>query len=433
MRFRSTISNEPQVSFREAILDCLPPAGGLYIPTSAADLRQFFLYMEEGISFTELLATVVPPLFEGGLSPLSASRLAKNAYDFEPELKQLDENISILNLYNGPSGSFKDFGVAFLAAVLEELLDDGANAMILSTVRGDGGINLERAFHGRKGLISVMLYPTGPIRGLDPKTFVTNGGNIIPIQVKGNFDVCQHLVNEAINDRPFSRRYNITSANAVNPGRLLPQMFYYLYAYVKIKKKLSGGLFFSVPSGNFGSLISGLYAWKSGMPVNGFVAAMNANNAFGEYFQGRKFNPRPVKSTNSPALDVGVPSNYARLSSFYDEAPSVMRNMVFPASVDDNTTVKAMEQAWKQYGELIDPHTAVAYAAARDFIGAENCSHIIVLATGHPAREAALVRTATGQSPEIPKKLTLLKKESSPVALIDPHPEALKNAIASCV
>ena len=431
MQFRSTISSGPQVSFREAILDCLPRAGGLYVPTSTTDLRQFFLYMDEGTSYPELLATLAPPLFEGGLNPLSASRLAESACDFEPELKQLDENISILNLYNGPSGSFKDFGVAFFAAVLEELLKDGANAMILSAVRGDGGINLERAFHNRKGLTSVMLYPAGQIRGLNPETFITNGGNIIPIQVKGNFDVCQRLVNETINDRPFSGRYNITSANTINPGRLLPQMFFYLYAYVKIKKKLSGELFFSVPSGNFGSLISGLYAWKSGLPVSGFIAAMNANNAFGEYFQGRSFNPRPVKATNSPALDVGVPSNYARLNSFYDEAPSVMRNMVFPASVDDNATVKAMEQVWKQYGEHIDPHTAVAYAAAVEYIRAKKCSHVIVLATGHPAREAALVRTATGQAPEIPKKLALLKKESAPVALIDAHLDALESAIVS--
>ena len=435
MRFRSTINNEPQVSFKDAILNCLPPSGGLYVPSEMIDLRQHFLKMDDNISYSELVAAVAPPLLSGELSHISASMAAKSAFDFEPELKQLDENISILNLYKGPTGTFKDFSIAFLAAILDELLQDNYKAMILSAVRGDGGKNLEKAFYGRKGLTSVLLYPSGPIRGLDPKTFISEGGNIIPIQVKGNLDDCQRLVNQTINDRPFSERYKITSANTINPGRLLPQAFYYLYAFIKIRKRLSGDLFFSVPSGNFGNLISGLYAWKFGLPVSGFIAAMNTNNAFGEYIQGRDFKPRPVITTNSPALDVGIPSNYPRLNAFYGESPAVMRNMVVPASIDDNATVKAMEEAWKQYGILIDPHTAVAFAAARNLLKTERfeCSHIIVFATGHPAKSAALVRTATGQIVEIPEKLAQIKKEVNPIALIDPQLDALEGAIASCV
>ncbi|MCL2319212.1 MAG: threonine synthase [Treponema sp.] len=434
MHFRSTKSHTPQVSFKDAVLRCLPPDGGLYVPSTVMDLRQFFLYMDEGTSYPELVATVAPALLQGELNPFSAARVAESAFDYEPELKQLDENFSVLNLYNGPSGNFKDFGVAFLAAVLEELLKNHNQAMILSAARGDNGINLDRAFHGRRGLTSVMLYPAGPICGLDASGFVPNGGNIIPIQVKGTLDDCQRLVNEAINDRPFAKRYGITSANAINPGRLLPQAFYYLYAFIKMKKRLSGALFFSVPSGNFGNLISGLYAWKFGLPVNGFIAAMNANNAFGDFIRGRKFTPRPVIATKSPALDVSIPSNYARLSSFYDEAPAVMRNMVFPASIGDDATVKAMEQAWKQYGILLDSHGAVAFAAAKNFVESEKYSdaHVIILATGHPAKEADLVEEATGQKISLPPKLSLLKKEVDPIALIDPQLDALEGAIASC-
>ena len=443
MQFRSTLDKEQinsvsqrlSASFKEAILTCLPLQGGLYIPTGVLDLRQFFMQMDDDISYQELITALTPPLFEGELNPRSAARLAQSAFDFEPELKNLDDSISILNLYNGPTGSFKDFGVAYFAAVLEELLENKKNAMILSAVRGDSGINIERSFYGRKRLTSVILFPAGPIRGLNPDTFVTNGGNIIAIQVRGNLDDCQRLVNLAINDRPFSQRYNITSSNAINPGRLLPQAFYYIYAFIKIKKLLKGELFFSVPSGNFGNLISGLYAWKFGLPVSGFIAAMNANNSLKDYFQGRKFSPRPVITTNSPALDVGNPSNFERLSSFYDEAPSVMRNMVFPASVDNTATLNAMEEAWKTHGEILDPHTAVAYTAAKEFINTSSyCnSRVIVLATGHPAREAALVKTASGVNTDIPKKLSQLKKEVSPIALIDPELDALEGAIASCV
>jgi threonine synthase len=433
MQFRSTNSHDPYVSFKDAVLRCLPPDGGLYVPAKMVDLRQFFLYLDEGIRYPDLVAAVAPPLLQGELNPFSATRVAESAFGFEPELIQLDETFSVLNLYNGPAGNFKDFGAAFLAAMLEELLKN-KHAMILSAARGDSGISLDRAFRGRRFLVSVMLYPSGPIWGLDPAGFVPNGGNIIPIQIRGTLDDCQRLISETINDRPFAKRYNVTSANAINPGRLLPQIFYYLYAFTKIKKRISGDLFFSVPSGNFGNLISGLYAWKFGLPVSGFIAAMNANNAFGDFIQGGKFAPQPVIGTKSPALDVSMPSNYARLSSFYDEAPAVMRNMVHSASIDDHATVKAMELAWKQYGLLLDPHGAVAFAAAQDFAKADKSSraHVVILSTGHPAREAGLVGNATGQKVPLPAHLALLSKDVDPVALIDPHLEALEGAIASC-
>jgi threonine synthase len=308
--------------------------------------------------------------------------------------------------------------------------------MVLSAARGDAGISIANAFNNREGVTSVLLYPSGQIRGLDPASFMPNGGNIIPIQVKGTFDDCQRLIAAAINDLPFAERYGVTSANAINPGRLLPQTFYYLYAFIKIKKYLHGDLMFSVPSGNFGNLIAGLYAWKFGMPVNGFIAAMNANNAFGDFIQGEKFVPHPPISTNSPSLDVSIPSNYERLQSFYEEAPAVMRNMVYPASVDDEITLKTMEQAWKKYGILLNPNSAVAFAAAeqlrasRDFDGH---IHTVVLATAHPAREAALLTPATGQSVEIPPRLAILQKPVDPIALIDPQLDALEGAIASCL
>jgi threonine synthase len=170
------------------------------------------------------------------------------------------------------------------------------------------------------------------------------------------------------------------------------------------------------------------------MPVNGFITAMNANNALGDFIRDRKFNANPIISTNSSALDVSIPSNYARLCSFYDDVPIVMRNMVMPASIDDNTTIKTMELAWKQYGILLDPNSAVAFAAALNYLktGKFPNSHVVVLATGHPAREAGLVGEATGQEVSLPEKFIPLKKESDPIALIDPYLDALEGAIASC-
>jgi threonine synthase len=436
MQFRSTRSSKPLVSFKDAVLHCLPPQGGLYVPAQVMDIRQFFLYMDSATTYPELVSAVAPALLQGELNPFSASRVAESAFHFEPELIRLDDRFSLLNLYNGPAGTFKDFGIAFLAAVMEELLKNSGQAMILSAARGDSGVSMARAFSGRKGVYSVMVYPSGPIWGLDSAAFAPQGGNIIPIQIRGTFDDCQRLVNETINDRRFAERYGVTSANAINPGRLLPQTFYYLYAFIQIKKRLKGELIFSVPSGNFGNLIAGLYAWKFGMPVNGFIAAMNANNAFGDFIRGHEFVPRPLITTNSPALDVSVPANYERLLSFYEEAPAVMRNMVYPASISDEVTLNTMEKVWKQYQILIDPHTAVAFAAAESLSASREWNgqaHTVVLATGHPAKEAALVLDAAGQNIEMPEFLAGMRKKIDPIAVIDPQLAALEGVIASCL
>jgi len=425
------------ISFKDAVLHCLPPDGGLYVPDSAMDIRQLFLYMDEETSFSDLVAAVAPSLLEGGLNPLSASRVAESAFDFEPELIRLDDDYSLLNLCKGPTGIYKDFGIAFLAAMLEELHKDSPPALVLAAALADTGVSMAHALSGRKGISAVLVYPAEPsagsMRGLDPAALsansVPNGGNIIPIQVQGTFNDCQRLVNEAINDRAFADCCRITSANTINPGRLLPQAFYYLYAFIKIKKHISGGLAFSIPCGNFGNFISGLYAWKFGMPVNSFIAAMNANNALGDFIKGGTFTSRPLIKTNSPALDVSIPLNFSRLESFYREAPAVMRNMVYPASIDDELTLRTMERVWKKYRLHIDSHTAVAFAAAEQTsaeLDWKGNVHTVVLATGHYAREAELIRKVTG---ETVAKMPSLQQKIEPVAVISPNLDAFKGII----
>jgi threonine synthase len=432
MQFHSTKSALPLVSFRDAVLHCLPPDGGLYVPDMEVDLRQLIINMDEKTGFNELVAAVAPTLFEGEFDPVSMPGLAKNAFDFEPELIRLDEDFSLLNLHKGPTGSVKDYGIAFLSAVLDELKD---NTLILSTARGGSGASMAYAFGRRKDIRLVLLYPSGPIHGLDPASYVSNGGNIIPIQLKGTFDDCQRLIVETLLDREFTSRCSLTSANTINIGSLLPQIFYYLYAFIKLKEHLPGDLVFSIPSGNFGNFIAGLYAWKFGMPVNGFIAEMNANNALGDFIRGAPFVPRPVINTNSPAMDIGVPSNHERLAAFSGEAPVVMRNMVHSAQISDNETLMTMEKALKKYGIYIDPHTAVAMAAAfkiNESRGWKGSTHTVILATGHPAREKNLVKIGTGRLIKTPDYLLPLWKKSDPIAVIPPSFAAFEGAITSC-
>jgi len=435
MPFHSTKSGAPLVSLKEAMLKCLPDDGGLYIPNHGADYRDMLLQMDEKTAFNELVAAVAPSLLEGELNPVSASKIAQSAYDFQPELIELDDGLALLNLYNGPTGVFKDFGIAFMSALLEDFIKDSGKAMVLFAARSDTGASVAHAFSGRKGVSLVLLYPSGQIRGLDPCAFVQNGGNIIPIQVKGTFDDCQRLITEVINDREFSGRYNVTCANTMNPGRLFPQFFYYLFAFIKLKNKLFNDLVFSVPSGNFGSLIAGLYAWKIGMPVNGFIAAMNANNSMGGFFNSGSFAPKPLVYTNSPSLDVSLPINYERLLYFYREYPAVMRNMVYPESIDDEQVLLTMENAYKKYNIYIDPHTAVAFAAAQKTSAQRKWAgnvYTVVLATGHPARMASLAEKTTGKAIKIPPSLKVLQKRCDPTAIISPQLDALESAIASC-
>ncbi|WP_304222089.1 threonine synthase [Gracilinema caldarium] len=434
MDFSSTRSKEIKVSFREAVMHCLPPDSGLYVPASMVDLRPFFLYMDSETSYPELVATVAPVLLQGELNPISAARVAESAFSFEPELKLLDSNLSVLELHNGPTGVFKDFGIAFLAAVMEELLKPSGYAMTLTATTGHTGASVAHAFQGRAGITAVILYPQGHVRGLDPATFVNNGGNILPIQIEGTFDDCQRLIRDAFEDRPFADRYGLTSANTINVGRLLPQAFYFLYAFIKIKKELHGDLLFSVPSGNFGNLIAGLYAWKFGLPTNGFIAAMNANDTFGDFFRGQSFVPHTPIRTLSRSMDVGNPSNYERLAAFYNEAPAVMKHMVYSEKVNDEATLAAMERAWKRYGIHLDPHGAVGFAAAERLLSGDiEDGHVVVLSTGHPAKYSDLVKKVTGKEPVTSETLHNLQKETSPVAVIPARLDALESAIAGAL
>jgi threonine synthase len=461
MRFVSTknTGTGTSVPFKTAVLRCLPEEGGLFVPESPPDLRRFMLHMDEATGFSEMLSSLIPVFFDEELDSAAAARIAASAAGFTPELIRLDSQagpypvgklassaagvdsgdfaanrLSVLNLYNGPTGTFLDFAITFLAALLEELISSRSERiMVVSAVRGTG-TSVAGAFLGRRGIIAALLYPENfPILGIDPKDFINRGGNIIPIQVEGTADDCQDLVAALINDRPFAERHNITSANAINPGRLVPQVFYFLYSFIQLKKSLAGELMFSLPTGNLGSLITGLYAWKFGMPVNGFIAAMNSNNAAGGFIRGQGFNRQPLIATNSPRLDITRPSNLERLETFYREAPVVMKNMVFPESIDDQTTLQTIKKVRERYGLFLDPQSAVAFAAAEKTAAAKDFDgDIVVFATEHPVRYAETVYQATGERIPIPERLKILEQKTEPVARIKNDLESLENAIAGC-
>ena len=429
MHYYSTRNRSEEVNFTAAALTGLAPDGGLYVPEQVPQYSGAVKSSLGTMAYTDIAFETIRPWVQPDIPGPVLEEMVHSAYPFTAPLVRAGDRL-VLELFHGPTAAFKDFGARFMARAFSYLRRGESKPLkILVATSGDTGGAVADGFYGVEGISVTVLYPKGRVSPLQERQIAGLKGNISALAVEGSFDDCQHLVKQAFGDEELKKRLVLSSANSINISRLIPQVVYYAAASGQAQNTV-----FSVPSGNFGNLISGLYAWKFGLPVNGYIAAMNANNAFGDFIRGRRFRPRPLINTNSPALDVSIPVNFARLSSFYDEAPAVMRNMVFPASIDENDTIKTMEQVWKHYGILLDPHSAVAFAAARDFVKSEKfpCSHIIVLATGHPAREAALVETSTGQRVSLPEKLELLKKEVDPIALIDPQLDALEGAIASC-
>jgi threonine synthase len=408
MKFVSTRNPEVRVTFEEALFQGLAPDGGLYIPEEDLELQTHFKAMDKSTTFHEIAALVTAYLLKGELDAGAVHRIVKNAFPFEPKLVQIDDQLSILELYHGPSCAFKDFGASFLASAMEELLQhSNRKAVILVATSGDTGSAVATAFHNRKNIDVVILYPEGRVSPLQEKQLTTLGGNITALEVAGSFDDCQRMVKAAFVDPELSKAFPLTSANSISLGRLIPQSFYYIWAFAQLKDQLKEEFFFSVPSGNFGNLTAGLYAWKWGLPVTGFVAATNANDVVPTYLDSGIYAPRPSQLTLSNAMDVGSPSNFERMETLFHKNWNLMRSLVFGDVVTDVETLEVMRDVKATHNLFLCPHTAVGYKAARRFLEREarDNSHICVLSTAHPAKFIEVVERATGLSPELPAPL----------------------------
>ncbi len=408
MKFASTRNPSQQVPFRETVFRGLAPDGGLYVPLEEPDLRDLFARSGRGTSFRDLAAEMASRLLAGDFPPERAAAIAERAFPFSPKVVTYSDRIRILELFHGPTCAFKDFGASFLAAVMEEFLrDEDREAVILTATSGDTGSAVASAFHGRDRISVVILYPSGRVSPLQEKQLTTLGGNVTALEVKGSFDDCQRMVKQAFVDPRLSRELPLTSANSINLGRLIPQSFYYAWGFAQLKDEQPGEIFFSVPSGNFGNLTAGIYAWKWGMPVTGFVAATNANDVVPEYLSSGIFSPRPSLQTYSNAMDVGDPSNFERLAAVFDGDLRAMRSMIRGEVVNDRETLETMRRAQREKGMFLDPHTAVGIVASERILERELHGNgvLLTLATAHPGKFIEVVREATGTDPELPERL----------------------------
>ncbi len=428
MRFRSTRGaaggTGGEVSFREAIFAGLAPDGGLFHPVDWPDLSDLFLRFDPGVEFSDLAGRTLHRLLAPEISGEQAERIARRAFPFSPVLRPLDPQVLLLELFHGPTCAFKDFGASFLACAMDEFLrQEARRAVILVATSGDTGSAVARAFHGKQAIDVVILYPSGRVSPLQELQLTTLGGNVCALEVQGSFDDCQKLVKEAFLDPQLRAKLSLTSANSINLGRLVPQSFYYIHAWARARETLrvsrssadgtapvgSPGVpvTFCVPSGNFGNLTAGVYAWKWGLPVESFLAATNRNDIVPRYLESGRFDPRASLHTLSNAMDVGNPSNFERLSRIFEGEVSRMRAVIHGESVSDPDTLQAIREEHEQSGVLLDPHTAVGVRATRRFLEryGRAAQPVIVLATAHPAKFGEIVREATGIDPEVPASL----------------------------
>ena len=420
MKLFSTRDSNHKSIFKDAIFQGLAPDGGLYFPESYPDMSSYFKDFK-GESFNAIAEHVVYELLKDETSKESVKRIVNNAFTFKPEIMRVSNNISILEVYTGPTCAFKDYGASFLASSMEEFLGDRKEkAVILAATSGDTGSAVAKAFEGKDNIEVVILYPSGKVSPLQEKQLTTIGGNIHALEVKGTFDDCQKMVKEAFGNKNLCSKVNITSANSINIGRLVPQSLYYIYAYSQLK--LGEELMFTVPSGNFGNLTAGLFAKNWGLPVKQFIAATNNNNVVPEFLKSGNYNPKASVQTPSNAMDVGAPSNFERLMTMFNSDVNKFKDVIAGDWVSDEDTIKTMQRYYSERSQILDPHTAVGILATERFLKANpeaTKTNNIVLSTAHPGKFLEVVEEAIGVTPKLPVALEVLKDKKKVSTVIE--------------
>jgi len=407
MKFYSTNNRQLQCSFREAVLKGIADDGGLFLPNEIPALPKRFFHEIEKYSFQEI-GFEVAKLFIDDINETDLRRIIEKAVSFPAPLVKLSDTISVLELFHGPTLAFKDFGARFLAALLEFYLqNEKKETLILVATSGDTGSAVANGFYEKEGINVALLYPSGKVSKTQEQQLTTLGKNIFAFEVDGVFDDCQRLVKQAFHDPALTKIFSMTSANSINIARLLPQSFYYFEAYKQVEDK-SLPFVVSVPSGNFGNLTAGLFAHLMGLPVHQFIAAVNANDVFPNYLKEGKYQPKDSVQTLSNAMDVGNPSNFARIISLFEKNVELIRQKISSSSYTDEQTLLAIKEVKKNYSYTIDPHGAVGYLALRNFLietGIKNVN-CAILETAHPAKFSEIVDGVLSEKTVMPKRLT---------------------------
>lgn len=417
MEFYSTNNKETRVSLKEAVLQGLAPDNGLYMPEHISPLADPFFRDLHRKSFPQLSYEVARHLIGGDIPDEALKKIIDQTITFEAPLVKVGDCYS-LELFHGPTLAFKDFGARFLAGLLGYYArQQDKEVTILVATSGDTGSAVANGFLNVPGTRVVVLYPSGKVSEIQEKQFTTLGGNITALEIEGTFDDCQRMVKEAFLDAALRAKLFLTSANSINMARLIPQMFYYFRAFAQLGADAKD-VVFAVPSGNFGNLTAGLIAKRLGLPVKQFIAATNANDIVPEYLSSGTFAPRSSKQTISNAMDVGNPSNFARMLDLFHSDLPLMQKDITGYHFTDEETKTAMVNVLKNDNYILDPHGAVGYLGLKKYQQTNTQVTGIFLETAHPGKFKEVVEEVLAQELPLPDKLNaFLSKEKKTIAM----------------
>ena len=412
MNYYSTNGNAPIADLHKAVVKGLAEDRGLYMPERINKLPQEFFDNIEKMSFQEIAYTVASAFFGEDVDPDALHDIVYDTLSFDCPVVQVKENIYTLELFHGPTLAFKDVGARFMARLLQYFIrqeQGNQQVNVLVATSGDTGSAVANGFLGVDGIHVYVLYPKGKVSPIQECQFTTLGKNITAIEVDGVFDDCQALVKSAFMDAELNQHMKLTSANSINVARFLPQAFYYFNAYARMKEQgKADNLVMCVPSGNFGNICAALFGHAMGLPIKRFIAANNANDIFFKYLQTGKYEPKPSKQTLANAMDVGDPSNFARIYDLYGKSHERITSLISGATYNDEQIRETMHACYEDTEYILDPHGACGYQALVD--GLQTDEFGVFCETAHPAKFKEKVDEILGIDVEIPERLANFMK-----------------------
>ena len=407
MKYYSTNKQAPLASLSEAVIRGLAPDRGLYMPERINPLPQEFFDGIGEMTFQEIAFRVAEAFFGEDIPANDLRHIVYDTLAFDAPVVPVNGNIHSLELYHGPTLAFKDVGARFMARLLGYFngQQEGKSLVnVLVATSGDTGSAVANGFLGVEGIHVYVLYPKGKVSAIQEVQFTTLGQNITALEVGGVFDDCQRLVKSAFMDAELNAHMRLTSANSINVARFLPQAFYYFYAYAQMKRQgKADELVICVPSGNFGNLCAGLFAHRMGLPIKRFIAANNRNDVFFQYLQSGAYNPRPSVQTIANAMDVGDPSNFARILDLYGHSHEAICSLISGATYTDEQIAETVADTYQRTGYLLDPHGACGYRALAEIL--QPGEQGVFLETAHPAKFCGTVEAIVKSEVTIPEKL----------------------------
>ncbi len=433
MQYYSTSGNAPKASLQEAVVKGLAPDKGLYMPERIPTIPKAFFNNIGEISLQDIAFVVANTLFGEDIESEILKEIVNETLNFDIPLVHVADNKYSLELFHGPTLAFKDVGARFMARLLGYFNKKNGtkDVNVLVATSGDTGSAVANGFLGVPGVKVFVLYPKGKVSKIQEAQFTTLGKNITALEISGTFDDCQALVKNAFMDAELNEKLQLTSANSINVARFLPQMFYYFYAYAQLAKmgKPLDNIVVSVPSGNFGNITAGLIGKKMGLPIKRFIAANNKNDIFYQYLLSGEYNPRPSIATIANAMDVGAPSNFARILDLYGNSHEAISKEISGCTYTDEQISETLKDTYNKTGYLLDPHGAVGYRSLLE--GLKDNEIGVFLETAHPAKFKDTVEAIIDDDVVIPSKLAAFMKGTKSVVKLSSAFPTLKKYLMS--